>query len=200
MIRKMLIVLPLSFLFALSSLAQESDTAMVLSKNRIVYKGRIYRQNAPYVTFGYGSGYGFRTGLVQQNMNLSYHHFIKGFGLGIGYHASSDLPPWWRSWQKLNDFYLVAGKRWETNRFNLAVFAGPSLARGSYIAWNEVKQKEFAYGFLTPGVYLEAQATYKILYDIGVGLSAYGSLNQEYTVVGGQVHLFFSTSFVRNYD
>jgi hypothetical protein len=28
----------------------------------------------------------------------------------------------------------------------------------------------------------------------------YGCWNNQYSVVGAQVHLFFSTAFVRNYD
>jgi hypothetical protein len=211
MIRKILLLLPLSFLVMIplnaqeevtkKSEKQEADTTMVISKNRIVYQGRIYRQNASYLTFGYGLGYGFESRLREQNMTLSYHHFIKGLGLAVGYHASSDLPAWWRSYQKLNDFYLQVGKRWDPSpHWNFAVFGGPSYAYGWYIAWNEIYQEDRAFSFKTAGLYCNAEVTYRPLYDVGIGLSVYGSVNQYYSTVGAQIHLFFSTAFVRNFD
>jgi hypothetical protein len=199
MIRKLLIMLPLSFLMTLPSLAQEADSSVVVGKNRIVYKGRIYKQNAPYVSFGYGAGFGFESQQVEQNMTLSYQHFIKGVGLRIGYHSSSDTKIWWRSYQKLNDLFIGVGHRWETNKINLAVFGGPTFAYGSYVAWNEEKQKDFAYGFNTLGGLAEVQLTYKLMYDLGVGLSVYGSVNRYYSAAGAQIHLYFSTAFVSNY-
>lgn len=200
MIRRILIMLPLTFLFILPVNSQEADSAMVMGKNRIVYKGRIYKQNAPYLTLAYGGGYGFESDLIEQNMTVAYQHFLKGVGLRIGYHSSSDTKIWWRSYQKLNDLFIGIGHRWEGNRFNIALFGGPSFAYGSYIAWNEARQKDWAYGFTTLGGHGEIQMTYKLMYDLGIGLSLYGSLNRWYSAAGGQIHLFFSTSFVRNYD
>jgi hypothetical protein len=199
MIRKLMIMLPLSFLMVIPSLAQEADSSVVIGKNRIVYKGRIYKQNAPYLSFGYGAGYGFESQQVEQNMTLSYQHFIKGVGLRIGYHSSSDTKIWWRSWQKLNDLFIGVGHRWETNKLNLAVFGGPTYAYGTYIGWNEDRQKDWAYPFNTLGGLAELQLTYRIMYDIGIGLSLYGSINRYYSATGAQIHLFFSTAFVSNY-
>lgn len=208
--RKILILLTLSVLISCAVSGQEkvkkknasesADTTIVLGKGRIVFKDRIYRQNASYLTVAYGAGYGFESKLIEQNMNISYQHFLKKVGLQIGYHSSSDTKIWWRSYQKLNDLYLGIGKRWESSRYNFSVFGGPSLAYGSYIDWNDKYQKDWAYGFTTGGLHAEAQATYKITYDIGVGLSVYGSINNQYSVAGAQVHLFFSTAFIRNYD
>lgn len=207
--KKILILLPLFFLIGFSVSGQEkekkkktaevSDSTIVLGKGRIVLKNRIYRQNSPYLTFGYGVGYGFESDLIEQNMTLSLQYFFKKFGLQVGYHSSSDTKVWWRSYQKLNDLYLGIGKRWESTKYNFSVFGGPSLAYGSYIGWNEERQKNWAYGFTTGGFHAEALATYKITYDIGVGLSVYGSVNRYYSAAGAQIHLYFSTAFVRNY-
>lgn len=210
MIKKVLILLPLSFLISFTVTGQENeqkkkssetpDSTIVLGKGRIVHKNRIYRQNASYLTAAYGAGYGFESRMIEQNMTLSFQYFVKKVGLQLGYHSSSDNKIWWRSYQKLNDLYLGAGKRWEGTRYNLSVFGGPGYAYGSYIAWNEERQKEWAYGFSTLGFHAELQATYKISYDIGIGLSLYTSANTYYSVTGAQLHLFFSTAFVRNYD
>jgi hypothetical protein len=203
--KKIWILLPLSFFIAFSVFGQEAekkkssgespDSTIILGKGRIVYKNRIYRQNASYLTMGYGAGYGFESKQVEQNMSLSYHQFIKKIGLQIGYHSSSDTKIWWRSYQKMNDLFLGVGARAEGTRYNLSVFGGPSWSYGSY--W--IVRDSSYHSFRNIGFHAEAQATYKIAYDIGVGLSVYTSLNRDYSVVGAEVHLFFSTAYIRNY-
>jgi len=199
----------LSVLIGLTAFGQEAepkkkaseviDSAIVLGKGRIVYKNRIYRQNASYITLGYGAGFGFESRQVEQNMSFSYHHFIKNFGLQAGYFSSSDTKTWWNSDQKVKNLSLGVGKRWEATRYNVSVFGGPSWASGSYL-WTDSLQKEKVHYFSTLGVHAEVLATYKISYDIGLGLSLVGCLNKQYSVAGAQIHLFFSTAFVRNYD
>ena len=203
------ILLLLSFLFSgvnaqdtikKVELKMEKDTAVVISGGRFILNDRIYRSNAPYFTLGYGAGYNIGKDTLEQNLNISFHYFFKDFGLFAGYHTSSDIKIWWRSYQKLNDLYLGIGKRWESTRFNVSIFGGPSLAYGSYIKWDPGKERDFAYGFTTAGLMLEGQITYRILYDVGIGLTVYSSLNRYYQVAGAQLHLFFSTAFVRNYE
>lgn len=204
-----LFLIPLSFAFASPAYAQveeedrlavSQDTVIKIDERRFIYKGRIYRENSPYLTFGYGVGRNFGGKSFEQNMTISYHHFIKGIGLGIGLHSSSDEKIWWRSYQKLNDFYFLLGKKWDGVRYNLAVFAGPSYAYGSYVAWHEVYEKDWAYGYNTVGGLAELQFTYRLFYDLGLGLTAYTSMNKFVKVAGVQFHLFFSTAFVRSYD
>lgn len=221
MIKKIWILLPLSFLISFTAFGQEkekkkhisevADTTMVLGKGRIVYKNRIYRQNASYLTMAYGVDFGFQskqlgqtieTKKFEQNMTLSFQYFLKNFGLQLGYHSSSDAKIWWRSDQKLNDLFLGIGLRRENTRYNFSVFGGPAYAYGSYpvLVTVDTVSKLYPYRFKGLGVHAEVQATYKISYDLGFGLSLYGIVNKYYSVVGAQVHLFFSTAFVRNYN
>ncbi len=173
------------------------DTVFPLRDNRILLDEKIYQKNSPYLTMAYGVGNNFSLGGFEQDMMITYHHFIGDIGLSLGYHASSDIQVWMRSWHKLNDFWLGAGWRLERPRFNLGIFAGPSLAYGRYIYTEG--QKDFSNYFRTLGGVAEVQLTYKLLYDVGVGLSLYGSVNNQYSVAGAQLHLYFSTAFVRNY-
>jgi hypothetical protein len=175
------------------------DTIYPLRDGRFIFNEKIYKERSPYLTLAYGAGYNFLQPGVEQNMMVSYHHFIKNYGLSLGYHASSDIKVWWRSYQKLNDFWLGGGWRFERPRWNIGVFAGPSLAYGSWIAWSEERQENRAYGFTTLGGVAEMQLTYRIFYDVGLGLTLHGSYNKYYSVAGAQIHLFFSTAFVRNY-
>lgn len=207
--RLFLLLLPLSFVWisGFSQTEEEEvtfevhgkDTVYPLNDGRVIFDEKIYKLNAPYLTLAYGAGNNFTQGGLEQNMMISYHYFFKNFGLGLGYHSSSDQRVWWRSYQKQNDFWLGAGWRLEKHRFNLGAFIGPSLAYGSYIAWSDEDQENRAYGYTTLGGVAELQATYRVLYDVGVGLSLYGSYNSFYSVAGAQVHLYFSTAFVRNY-
>ena len=209
MTRTLFVLLPLSFLICSTAFGQEDtrrkrdresiDSTIVIGKGRIVHQGRIYRQNAPFVTLGYGAGYGFESKQVEQSMSFSYHHFIKNVGLQAGYLSSSTTRTWWNSDQKLKELSLGGGVRKEGARYNLSAFAGPSWASGSYLYYNEANKLMVHY-FSLIGLHAELLATYKIAYDIGAGFSLYGSLNSEYSVVGAQFHLYFSTAFVRNYD
>lgn len=203
-----LLLMPLSFLCIMAQAQVDDednfkvigkDTIYPLKDGRILFNERIYRENASYMTFAYGAGKNFRQGGLEQDLMVGYHHFINNIGISIGYHASSDIQVWWRSYQKLNDLWLGAGWRHESLRYNLGIFAGPSFSYGSYIAWSEPRQEDRAYGFTTLGGVAEIQLTYKLLYDLGLGLSLYGSYNRYYAVAGAQIHLFFSTAFVRNY-
>lgn len=198
-----LFLIPLSIVFASPVNAQveeEDEGAVQIDENRFIYNGRIYRQNSPYLTMGYGAGYNFANNTVEQNMTISYHHFIKKVGLAIGYHSSSDEKIWWRSFQKLNDLHLMIGKRWEGLKYNASAFAGPAYAYGSYVGWNDTYEREWAFGYNTVGVVAEFQFTYRIFYDIGIGLSGYISANKYTQIAGAQFHVFFSTAFVRSYD
>jgi hypothetical protein len=211
--KKICILLPLSFLIGIAVFGQETekkkrtaetaDSTIVLGKGRIVYQDKIYRLNAPFLTLAYGAGYGFESKAIEQNMSVSYHYFIKRVGLQIGYHSSSDTKIWWRSNQKLNDLYLGIGKRWENTRFDFSVFGGPSYAYGSFlvpITDTAGVVKEYPNRFKTLCYHTEVNLTYKIAYDIGIGLTLYASLNEKYSVAGAQINLYFSSAFVRNYN
>ncbi len=201
--------MPLFFVWSFQCLAQDEsegsyivygkDTTYPLKDGRFIFNEKIYKENSPYLTMAYGAGFNFGMKAVEQNLLISYHHFINKLGLSIGYHTSSDIQVWWRSYQKQNDLYLAGGYRYEGLRHNLSFFAGPSLAYGSYIAWSEERGENRAFGFTNLGAVAELQFTYRIWYDIGLGLSLYGSVNPDYMVAGAQLHLFFSTAFVRYY-
>lgn len=203
-----LILIPLSFLCSMGFAQVEEeetfqvfgkDTVLLLKDGRFIFNEKIYKKNSSYLTLAYGAGKNFTHDGIEQDMMFSYHHFLGDIGIGMGYHASSDIQVWMKSWHKLNDFWFGAGWHYERLRYNLGVFVGPSFAYGQYLAFDDVKQKEYSYYFRGIGAVAEVQMTYRLFYDMGVGLSLYGSLNNNYSVAGAQLHLFFSTAFVRNY-
>jgi hypothetical protein len=178
----------------------DKDTVMRIDERRFIYHGNIYRENSPYLTLGYGVGRNIAQDTIEQNLIISYHHFIKGVGMGIGYHTSKPNKVWWRENQTLVDFYLSVGKRWEGTKYNLAFFAGPSYVTGGYVAYVEALQEKRYFPIRTVGGIAEATLTYRFTYDLGVGISAYTSINKFIQTIGVQAHLFFSLAYVRSYD
>lgn len=204
-----LFLIPMYIAFAPALFAQveeediagaREDTVIKIDDRRFIYKGKIYKENSPYLTLGYGLGKNFAQDTLEQNLMISYHHFVKGFGLSLGYHTSKTNKAWWREYQTLVDYYFSVGKRWEGINYNISVFAGPSYATGGYVEFNETIGKNRYYPIRTVGGVAELQLTYRFTYDIGIGLSAYTSMNKYIQVAGAQVHLFFSTAYVRSYD
>ncbi len=204
-----LFLIPLSLAFAYPAVAQveeedelavNKDTVIQIDDNRFIYRSKIYKKNTPYVTLGYGAGMNLGKKTIEQNMTISYHYFIKGLGVGLGYHTSKDDKVWWRSHQTLIDYHLLVGKRWDGVKYNIAGFVGPSFAKGEYITYVEEVEEDRYFPFSTFGFEAELQYTYRLLYDVGIGISAYTSLNKYTQVVGAQLHLFFSTAYVRSYN
>ena len=176
------------------------DTVVRIDERRFIYRGNIYKEGSPYLTLGYGVGMNLAQDTIEQNLIISYHHFIGGVGVGAGYHTSKPNKVWWRENQTLVDFYLSVGKRWESTKYNISIFAGPSYVTGGYVEYVESLGERRYFPIRTVGGLAEAQFTYRITYDLGVGVSAYTSFNKFIQTVGMQIHLFFSTAFVRSYE
>ncbi len=203
-----LILIPLFFLCTMGYAQVEEendfqvfgkDTVFPLRDGRILFNEKIYKENSSYLTMAYGLSKNFTYGGLEQNLMISYHHFLENIGLSIGYHSSRDTIAWGVKHFQANDLWLGAGWRYEKLRYNLGVFAGPSYSWGNYVDWSEEDGTNRLFGYSALGGMVEIQLTYRILYDIGLGFSLYGSKNKYYSVAGAQLHLFFSTAFVRNY-
>ncbi len=205
-----LFLIPLSLAFTYPVIAQveeevkfvtAKDTVIKIDERRFIHNGKIYRDNSPYLTIGYGVGYNLDQDSVEQNLLISYHHFIKKFGVGAGLHNSRNGRRWEFFPQKVNDVYLSLGYRMEGLKSNVGLFVGPSYAWGGYIKYDNTLEEDRYFTFRNAlGMVAELQYTYKFLYDVGIGFTAYASVNKYTQVVGAQLHIFLSTAFVRSYD
>ena len=88
----------------------------------------------------------------------------------------------------MSDLHFCLGKRIENVKYNFAGFVG--LARCVGLLDSSTK-------FTSPGIYAEIQATKKIFFDIGYGLTLYANYNKSYPIVGLRLDLFFSNSYRR---
>ena len=78
----------------------------------------------------------------------------------------------------------------------VAFFIGPSLAYGSkFYQYDPIDDENEYIGFTKLGLYANFDYTYKISYDLGVGVSIYNSYNSEYHIYGFQIHVYFSGAF-----
>lgn len=166
--------------------------------DEIIIKDKIYKPGSSWLKIGEGYGYHYSLKQFEPNTLISYTVRIKNAYLQGGYHVSSDKFFTQPSYQKLNDFYIAIGKRKETQNANIAAFIGPTYAYGGtlnhVVDTGGVVQKWYR-GFNALGIYGCIDYTFKIFYDLGFGISLYGSINKEYNIVGIQAHFYFSGAF-----
>jgi hypothetical protein len=166
----------------------------------IRYGENIYRKGSNWLNFGLGYGYHINKEALNKNVSLTYYHRYKGMFFDAGIHYSSPkivrLKPlgFEKTMERLIDTHAGAGLRLENRWLHFGFFIGPSFAT----TWTpESKVKSLIHYNL--GAHIEAQLIYKYLYDLGVGLSFYGSFNKRYQVAGIQLTLYFSNAFVTKY-
>lgn len=164
----------------------------------IIIKDKIYKPGSSWLKIGEGYGYHYSLDEFELNTLISFTVRIKNVYLQGGYHVSCDKFFTKHSYQKLNDFYIATGWRKETNKANITAFIGPSYAYGGTLDHvtdtGGVHQKWYR-GFNDLGIYGCIDYTFKLYYDLGFGLSLYGSANKSYSVIGLQAHFYFSGAF-----
>lgn len=156
---------------------------------------RIYKPGCAWIKVGLGTSYNIKLKTYEKNINLCYSFRVKETYFQLGYHASSDVFFTIRSYQKLTDLYGAIGMRKESNKSNISFFAGPSYAYGGHYFDTDTLGKKRYKGFTDLGIVVNAEYSRKIFYDLGIGLSLFGSYNKSYNVIGIQIHFYFSGAF-----
>lgn len=186
---------------------QKGNTTRPLTKwekkfGEVKYGENIYRKGSNWFNFGFGPSYHIETGDVNQSIALTYYHRYKGVFFNAGWHFTSpqfiSFKPLGivRSMQLLNDIHAGAGLRFEDRWYHFGFFIGPSFAT----TWlpDELKPNKSDIRHQL-GAHVELQLIFKYLYDLGIGVSAYGSFNKRYQVAGLQLTFYFSNAFVAKY-
>ncbi len=156
---------------------------------------KIYKPGCGWFKLSTGTSYNIKREAYESSSNICYSFRVKNTYLQLGYHSSSDMFFTKRSSQKLNDLYISIGSRKETKKSNISVFAGPSYAYGAnYFETNTLGLKYYK-AFTRLGLIANAEYTFKIFYDMGLGLSIFGSYNERYKVAGIQLHVYLSGAF-----
>lgn len=208
--KRHLILFILFIFYGIFVCAQEAPTAKEkatrpLTKwerkfGEIKYGDNIYRKGSNWFNFGIGAGYQINKEAFNQNISLAYYHRYKGVFFNAGWHFSSpeffSFKPFGfvKSMEKVNDIHAGAGLRLENRWLHFGFFIGPSFAT----TWTPVSDYESRIHH-NLGAHIELQLIFKYLYDLGVGVSAYGSFNKRYQVAGLQFTFYFSNAFVTKY-
>ncbi len=190
-----LIVKKYFFLTLLISLAINIRLQAQFTREDTVINNKIYKPYSNYLLFSVGKSYNIKNSEVETSGELGYVIRIVDQFFQVGYHMSSDLYFLNRSFQKLNDIYLMYGLRKENSRRNMDVFLGISYAYGSYYWETDSLGEKWYKGFSVPGIRISADYEWKIYYDIGIGLNGYAEWNQYYPIVGIKINVYFSGAF-----
>lgn len=159
---------------------------------------KIYKRGSNWLKISEGIGYHFSLQQVEYNTTIAYSFRIKKFYFQLGYHVSSDVFFTKPSLQKLNDIYICSGIRKEHRKADFASFVGISYAYGAtfdHSEWKNGTTSNWYRGFACPGLFITIDYTYKFTYDMGIGISTYGSINQQYNVVGLQLYFYISGAY-----
>ncbi|MCF0205909.1 MAG: hypothetical protein HUK15_00645 [Bacteroidales bacterium] len=215
MSRKILFSILLS-LFSLAVFSQNDNTMPKPTKAKskwdkmfgeVKFGDKVYKEGSNWFTVGAGASYKLNydpelesTGL-NRSLSLAYHHRFRAMYFNAGWHYSGEY--FFFEWKKrhramhqLNDFHIGAGLRFEKRWYHFGFFIGPCWA----IAW--VPNPEIPTSSIiknTIGGHVEVQTTFKFFYDMGIGLSFFGSFNKYYQVVGVQGHFYFSGAYKQTY-
>ncbi|MCX7862751.1 MAG: hypothetical protein N2449_07125 [Bacteroidales bacterium] len=172
--------------------------AQQTNNDEVIIGNKIYKYNTNWFKISQGIGYHFSLGQIEYNTLLSYSFRIKKYWFQAGYHVSCDrffIKP---SMQRLNDIFLLYGKRKEFNKYNIAAFAGLSYAYGGtfhHAEWNDGRITQWYLGFTQPGFICSIDLTYKPVFDLGIGTSLFASFNKRYNILGIQIHIFLSGAY-----
>ena len=147
-----------------------------------VIQNKIYHPYANYLLVSYGVGFNFREHNSEQAGSVFYTFRFKKNFFRVGYSVVSRNFVLSRTLQKLNDVALLYGKRIETPTANFSFFAGITYSYGTYFYFYspDDKNTKVYMMFRKPGLYAELELTKKIFYDIGAGVSIFGTFNNAY--------------------
>lgn len=173
------------------SLAQEKNEEFIIGN-------KIYKTGSNWFKIAQGVGYHVWLNQFEYNTTFAYSIRIKNIYTQIGYHVSSDVFLTKPTLQRLNDIYLTLGLRKEKRYYNLAAFGGLCYAYGGtldHTEWKDGKLTKWYRGFSQPGLFGTIDFSFKPIYDVGIGLSLYGSINKYYNVAGIQLHFYLSGAY-----
>ncbi len=156
-------------------------------KQEMLINGKRFRLYNNWMNIGSGEGFNSDLALPQYVLDVDLHFHIQKHYFQVGTFLSGDR------FLSFNNYSMHAayGKRWENEKRNIFICAGPSYSWGY----------PFSRGIYSPNIYsaegLYAQAQYiiKLAYDLGIGGSLFGDVNSRQSVYGLRLELFFSGAY-----
>lgn len=183
----------LLFLFLL--IVVSGELLAQFTREDTVIVDKIYRPYSNYLLLSVGKSYNLKQIEMETSGEVGFVFRIVDQFFQAGYHISSDQFFLNRSYQKLNDIFVMYGFRKESTKRNMDIFLGISYAYGSTYSLTDSIGKKWYKGFSVPGIRISADYEWKFLYDIGIGLNGYAEWNSYYPIVGLKINVYFSGAF-----
>ena len=161
-------------------------------KKELSYDGKRYRVFNNYLTAGGGSCYNNFIQNTNLNIGVDYNYHIRQVYFQSGIFLAG---PQFGNYNHLQ-FHTAVGKRFELTKFNMAGYLGPSV---SFINRPivDTANKQIRSRTLQPlGFHAAVQFTYKLKYDVGIGVCLFSDINKEQSVYGLRLELFFSSAYL----
>lgn len=164
-------------------------------KTEIKLDGKKYRIYNNYVTFGVGKAYNSLWDQLWVNTGVDFNfHIRKAYFQGGGYLQGFNFYD-----KQQIQMHLGGGYRQESYKYFWAAYGGLSYTNGFYpVTIKDIAGKDSAIVPLVMsevGVYAAAQLFYKLKFDYGIGITAFGDINKRQTTVGVRLELFFSGAY-----
>lgn len=177
---------------------EKSDSILILEdEDEVIIGNKLFNKKNHFLTVGSGYGLYMERPEFHSNFGADIHVGIRNhyFTVGYFYTGRKYITESWGL--QLNDIHIGYGWRKEGIRHNHYAFVGPSLAMGFQYAYTDTLTGElYDTGFIKPGMYAEYQYTFKINYDMGIGLAAYTALSFAYQTAGIKAIIYLSTAYV----
>lgn len=172
---------------------------MLNPKKDFIYGTKYFDPYSPYLNLGYGLGFNTVTNDIEKNISAEFHFNFKKIPINLGYFMSSNrfvqkgtLIRRFNSNQRLHNFHLGAGYRWERLRKNFGIYGGISYNSGRVPVDNSdslfIQRKKF-------GIYIQTHYEIKPVYDMGYGIGLFAFYSKYYKIYGVNIHVFFSASY-----
>lgn len=177
--------------------------------SEFIYKGDHFVPGSPWMTIGTGYGQNFSEQEFEPNFMVDMHYQFKDKKqcLGVGYLTSRNqflskgdsglfIPNKYVR-HSTNSLHALYGYRHELMHHNFSVFAGPGFHWGYRHAYTDSLGYDYHTRYNEVGLYVKLSYSYKFFYDIGAGISLWGSFCSSYQVVGFSAHIYLSSAFKR---
>ncbi|MBL7883002.1 MAG: hypothetical protein JNL69_02965 [Bacteroidia bacterium] len=156
------------------------DSMFVINNKKFKYYNNWVTAGAgTHQNLSYKRALGFTVGL-DYNFHIKQHYFQLGtniLGERFGFYTNYQ-------------FHLGYGKRFEDKDIHFAAFGGLSYSSG-YGKVDTLYSRHYS----EPGIYVQAEFVKKITWDVGIGASLFADINQEQSLVGLRLVLYFSGAY-----
>lgn len=180
---------------------------------------KLYKPYSNWLTIGLGKSYIFaeKDSLFlddtlyhtyhgfDNSFNLGFHFRVNDFWLNAGYHHSSKEFFLYRPPIRMDEFYVGAGYCIDKEKYHLSGFISPSYSLGNYYnpipkldSLGQIDNYYLFTSYRDLGVHFSISYVRKIFYDVGLGITAYATINKRYPAVGLQLHMYFSGAYKGN--